>query len=183
MHLATENGAEESVQASLLWGSYGYLKQNTLKYYYGIETSVLWREVVPISEGPLSKVPLYVANKRWNAPAHEECSFKNHCRTAQGHVVLLELEFADPALRTTAHACHLVLATYSGILSSEEFDEQQHIILNTLWKMWWVNLLCSSACAFMCGSMTCGTTLPQVCRDGDPQACAILCSWTKKGEH
>ena len=92
----------------VLASSYGYLKQNTLKYYYGIETSVLWREVVPISEGPLSKVPLYVANKRWNAPAHEECSFKHHCRTAQGHVVLLELESTDPALRTTAHACHLV---------------------------------------------------------------------------
>ena len=52
-----------------------------------------------------------------------------------GHVVLLKLESADPALRTTTHACHLVLATYSRILLSEEFDEQQHIILNTLGKL------------------------------------------------
>ena len=69
----------------VLASSYGYLKQNTLKYYHGIETSVLCREVVPISEGPLSKVPLYVANKRWHAPAHKECSFGT-CRSFKARV-------------------------------------------------------------------------------------------------
>ena len=32
---------------------------NTLKYQHGVETSALCKEVVPISEGPLSEVPLY----------------------------------------------------------------------------------------------------------------------------
>ena len=39
--------------------SLSWRPDNRLKYQHGVETSVLCREVVPLSEGPLLEVPVY----------------------------------------------------------------------------------------------------------------------------